>query len=77
MWKLEQDLSDVRLGRLADGQLERELKKDRIRKHQHVSWVKGSFLTIQGSNRVQTVTKEVPVGGQVDPLLSMTEEGIT
>ncbi|CAL1299010.1 unnamed protein product [Larinioides sclopetarius] len=31
---------------------------DRIHKHQHVSWVEGRFLTIQGSNCVQTVTKE-------------------
>ncbi|CAL1298776.1 unnamed protein product [Larinioides sclopetarius] len=26
--------------------------------HQHVSWVEGRFLIIQGSNCVQTVTKE-------------------
>ncbi|CAL1297534.1 unnamed protein product [Larinioides sclopetarius] len=32
---------------------------DIIRKLQHVSWVEGRFLTIEGSNCVQTVTKVV------------------
>ncbi|CAL1288323.1 unnamed protein product, partial [Larinioides sclopetarius] len=44
---------------------------DRIRKHRHVSWVEGRFLKIQGSNCVQTVTKDLEPNASAELLLCL------